>query len=54
MTAPAAMDSPAATPGIVVRFLGRQAYEPLWRDMQRFTEDRDGSTPDEQIGRAHV
>ncbi len=41
------MDSPAATPGIVVRFLGRQAYEPLWHDMQRFTEERDGSTPDE-------
>ncbi|HEX2140582.1 MAG TPA: lipoyl(octanoyl) transferase LipB [Woeseiaceae bacterium] len=32
---------------IAVRFLGRQEYEPLWRAMQRYTETRDASTPDE-------
>jgi lipoyl(octanoyl) transferase len=32
---------------MIVRSLGRQAYEPLWRKMQRFTDERDASTPDE-------
>ena len=32
---------------LLVRFLGRREYEPLWRTMQRFTDERDGSTPDE-------
>jgi len=27
--------------------LGRQAYEPVWRAMQRFTDARDGDTVDE-------
>jgi lipoyl(octanoyl) transferase len=37
-----------ATPrGCVVRDLGRQAYEPVWRAMQRFTDARDERTPDE-------
>lgn len=31
---------------IVIRYLGRVAYEPTWRDMQRFTQARDESTPD--------
>ncbi|MEO5962800.1 MAG: lipoyl(octanoyl) transferase LipB, partial [Thermomonas sp.] len=31
----------------IVRDLGRQPYEPVWRAMQRFTDARDGSTPDE-------
>ena len=30
-----------------VRHLGRQAYEPVWRAMQRFTDARDGATIDE-------
>lgn len=30
-----------------IRYLGRQAYEPVWRDMQAFTEQRDEQTPDE-------
>jgi len=30
-----------------VRSLGRQDYEPLWRRMQRFTNERDAETPDE-------
>jgi lipoyl(octanoyl) transferase len=37
----------AGTSRIAVRFLGREEYEPLWRAMQRFTETRDASTPDE-------
>lgn len=30
-----------------VRRLGLVAYEPTWRAMQRFTDERDASTPDE-------
>ncbi len=36
----------AALPA-VVRDLGRQAYEPVWRAMQRFTDARGDDTPDE-------
>ncbi len=32
---------------IVVRSLGRQDYEPLWRNMQKFTDTRKAETPDE-------
>ena len=32
---------------IVVRSLGRQDYEPLWRRMQEFTDSRTVDTPDE-------
>ena len=32
---------------IVVRSLGRQEYEPVWRAMQRFTDQRDEYTQDE-------
>ena len=32
---------------LVVRQLGCQDYEPLWRRMQSFTNERDESTPDE-------
>jgi len=32
---------------IVVRSLGLRDYEPLWRDMQQFTESRSSLTPDE-------
>jgi len=31
----------------LVRDLGRQPYEPVWRAMQAFTDARDASTPDE-------
>ena len=31
----------------IVRDLGRQAYEPVWRAMQRFTDERDSGTTDE-------
>ena len=31
----------------IVRDLGRQAYEPVWRAMQAFTDARDEGTPDE-------
>lgn len=37
----------AVAPGAVLRDLGRRAYEPVWRDMQAFTDARDASTPDE-------
>lgn len=29
------------------RYLGRRDYVPLWREMQKFTDERDESTPDE-------
>ncbi|NOR35492.1 MAG: lipoyl(octanoyl) transferase LipB, partial [Woeseiaceae bacterium] len=32
---------------LVVRELGRQVYEPVWRAMQEFTNTRTESTPDE-------
>ncbi len=34
-------------PAVIVRALGLQDYEPLWRAMQRFTEERKAATPDE-------
>jgi len=37
---------PDNTP-VMVRHLGPQEYEPLWRSMQRFTETRTSQTPDE-------
>src|SRR5262245_22844957 len=48
---PTAMDvaalAPPALPSPRVRHLGRVEYEPTWRAMQRFTDERDASTPDE-------
>ena len=38
---------PAATAPPLIRRLGLQAYEPVWRDMQRFTSERDERTRDE-------
>ena len=32
---------------LLVRDLGRRAYEPVWRAMQAFTDARDDDTPDE-------
>lgn len=32
---------------VLVRRLGRRAYEPVWRAMQRFTDTRGPETPDE-------
>jgi lipoyl(octanoyl) transferase len=47
----AAVASPASpdavVPAAVVRDLGRQPYEPVWRAMQAFTDARGGDTPDE-------
>ena len=37
----------ADRPVALVRDLGRQPYEPVWRAMQRFTDARDAGTPDE-------
>ena len=36
-----------AVPPVLIRRLGRVAYEPTWRAMQRFTEERGAATPDE-------
>lgn len=38
---------PLIAPPLLVRDLGRQPYEPVWRAMQRFTDERSASTPDE-------
>ncbi len=46
-TAGDAADTPANSSPVAVRFLGRQEYVPLWRAMQRYTEERGASTPDE-------
>jgi lipoyl(octanoyl) transferase len=34
-------------PAPVIRHLGLIEYQPTWRAMQRFTEERDATTPDE-------
>jgi lipoyl(octanoyl) transferase len=39
--------SPPDTPSIIVRELGRAAYEPTWRAMQAYTAARAPETPDE-------
>jgi lipoyl(octanoyl) transferase len=37
----------AVRPPLLVRHLGRRAYEPVWRAMQTFTDQRDESCADE-------
>jgi len=32
---------------VLIRSLGLREFEPVWREMQRFTEERDADTPDE-------
>lgn len=32
---------------IIVRYMGRRDYEPVWREMQQFTDQRDADTCDE-------
>jgi lipoyl(octanoyl) transferase len=39
--------SVGAIPPVLIRRLGRVAYEPTWRAMQRFTAERGADTPDE-------
>jgi lipoyl(octanoyl) transferase len=39
--------APPAQPAVVVRYLGRVEYEPTWRAMQRFTDERTPDTADE-------
>ncbi len=43
----AAAQARAALPPPRVQWLGRVDYEPTWRAMQRLTDERDASTPDE-------
>lgn len=40
------MSKPVAT-SVIVRYLGRQDYVPLWHAMQRFTDNRSETTVDE-------
>jgi len=44
---PRAAAAGAAVPAPVIRRLGLVEYEPTWRAMQRFTEERAAATPDE-------
>ena len=49
---PATGEAPAKrtqreVPPPIIRRLGRVEYEPTWRAMQRFTDERDSATPDE-------
>jgi lipoyl(octanoyl) transferase len=37
----------ADIPAPLIRQLGRVEHEPTWRSMQRFTDERDATTPDE-------
>jgi lipoyl(octanoyl) transferase len=41
------VDAVTRTRDCLVRDLGRQPYEPVWREMQRFTDARGEDTPDE-------
>jgi len=43
---PVLAETKTARPALL-RDLGRQPYEPIWRAMQRFTDARDAHTPDE-------
>jgi lipoyl(octanoyl) transferase len=43
---PPAVAAPAIPPALIRR-LGRVEYEPTWRAMQRFTDERGAETPDE-------
>ncbi len=47
MTTDAAHAASAAAPTVRVRHLGRRDYEPLWRAMQRHTDERDNEGGDE-------
>jgi lipoyl(octanoyl) transferase len=38
---------PVAGPAPLIRLMGLQEYEPVWRDMQRFTSERGENTRDE-------
>jgi len=37
----------AVTQPLIIKHLGQQDYEPVWRAMQKFTDERDAQTPDE-------
>lgn len=34
-------------PQLTIKYLGRQPYEPVWRAMQKLTDERDKETPDQ-------
>ena len=41
------MSTPETQQTVIIRNLGVQPYEPVWRAMQAFTDERDASTADE-------
>jgi lipoyl(octanoyl) transferase len=45
--APAGSGGASLVPPPVVKYLGLVPYEPTWRAMQRFTDEREADTPDE-------
>ncbi len=47
MSAASDIRSTQADRRIEIRSLGKRDYEPLWREMQDFTNSRDGNTNDE-------
>jgi lipoyl(octanoyl) transferase len=47
VSATSANKAPREVPRPVIRRLGLVEYEPTWRAMQRFTDERDSATPDE-------
>ena len=47
MTTPGQSPSDPGGARAIVRDLGRQPYQPVWRAMQAFTDARDDATPDE-------
>lgn len=47
VTASEGTGAPAGAPAPILRSLGVAEYEPTWRAMQRFTEERGPATPDE-------
>jgi lipoyl(octanoyl) transferase len=47
MSASARPLADASAPAVRVDWLGRRDYEPTWRAMQRFTDERTPATPDE-------
>ena len=47
MTLPPEPILPLGNRPLIVRRLGLRDYEPVWHDMQNFTDERDETTPDE-------
>src|SRR5579863_6033336 len=44
---PQPQPAPPALTGVAIHWLGRVPYEPTWRAMQQFTQQRDADSPDQ-------